>query len=177
MGVVYTLYIFRVYYMYIRIINLFYFMSYSSHKGFTLIELLVVIAVIGILSSIVIASLNSARTKGATAAVKGGFSQIRAQAENYYDTNGTYGAGSGSVTNGGTYTSTATTMWTDAIIASALSTASKQGDTATAVTGQSTASNWAVTTKLKDGTFYCIDNTGNNASKGSAYTITTGVCV
>jgi len=59
-------------------------------KGFTLIELLAFIAIIGILASVVLASLNSARDKGEDAAVKSNLNNIRAQAELYYDAQGDY---------------------------------------------------------------------------------------
>src|SRR3989344_5220697 len=48
----------------------------KANKGFTIIELLVVIAIIGILSSVVLASLNTARTKAKTAAFKAEMSSL-----------------------------------------------------------------------------------------------------
>ena len=66
----------------------------SKHKttGFTLIELLVVIAIIGILSAVVLASLNTARDKGTDAAVKSDIDGIRTQAQIYFhDNNTSYG--------------------------------------------------------------------------------------
>ena len=50
--------------------------NFKYQKGFTLIELLVVIAIIGVLASIVLASLSSARTKANVTKAKMDMNQI-----------------------------------------------------------------------------------------------------
>lgn len=60
-----------------------------KNKGFTLIELLVVIAIIGILSSIAIVNLNSAREKARNAAAIASLNALQAGMALCLDSNGT----------------------------------------------------------------------------------------
>lgn len=115
------------------------------NKGFTLIELLVVVAIIGILASVVLASLNTARAKGADAAVKANLANMRAQAELFYDTGSTY-----------------TSVCADANMAKAQAaavTAGGNGGTCADASGT-----WVAWAGLK-GTAtdaWCVDNTGTS---------------
>ena len=61
-----------------------------NKKGFTLIELLVVVAIIGILSTVVLASLGRARASARDAKRKAEIQQIKTQLELYFNDNGTY---------------------------------------------------------------------------------------
>ena len=59
----------------------------KNQKGFTLIELLVVIAIIGVLSTIVLVSLNTARQKARDVRRVSDMRQVALGLEMYYDSN------------------------------------------------------------------------------------------
>ena len=59
-------------------------------RGFTLIELLVVISIISLLSTVVMANLQTARTKAQEAAIKSDLQSIKTQAELSYSKTGDY---------------------------------------------------------------------------------------
>lgn len=68
-------------------------MSYfhkKHQKGFTLVELLVVIAIIGILSSLLLLQLGTARSKARDAKRIADINQIRSALELFFDDNGNY---------------------------------------------------------------------------------------
>lgn len=74
-------------------------------RGFTLIELLVVISIIGIMASVVLASLETARAKARDATRLAQLKQLQSVLETYYSGPGTYpstgGAWWGASNNGG----------------------------------------------------------------------------
>jgi len=71
--------------------------SLKKKRGFTLIELLVVIAIIGTLSTIVLVSLNTARSKARDTRRAADLRNIALALEMYYDANGSYPAATSSL--------------------------------------------------------------------------------
>jgi len=64
----------------------------KKQKGFTLIELLVVIAILGLLTTIALVSLNSARAKARDSRRLADIKQIQTALEMYYSASSTYPA-------------------------------------------------------------------------------------
>lgn len=133
-------------------------------KGFTLIELLVVIAIIGILSSIVLASLSSARTKGEDAAIQSTLSNMRAQAELFYNDQTPNSYGTTQVGAAASCDGTVSTLFsaTGGLGTLAAGLVSRAGTGATKTVCMSNGSEWVAAAVLKSAatSAYCVDSTG-----------------
>src|SRR3989338_2936374 len=145
----------------------------QSNTGFTLIELLVVIAIIGLLSGVVLASLNTARTKGADASIRSNLKTVQTQAELYYDTSQKYNSDGSTGLASGACTNTASTLLADATVWKAIQAAqTTNGGTLAAVTRcavASTGNSYAVAVQMRAVTgWFCVDSNGPSTNTGSA---------
>jgi len=145
-------------------------------KGFTLIELLVVIAIIGILASVVLVSLNSARQKGSTARIQEETAQVRTQLESDYS-NGVYpdltGAAShiDTITAGQPGTANLTSETADIVAQNAGSLGNTNGmiiySSATTAVAPSDYAIFSRAVGTNTG-YFCIDNTGKTVVNAAA---------
>lgn len=114
-----------------------------------LICVIVGIAIIGILASVVLASLNSARSKGQDASIKANLSSLRAQAELYWDSQSKNG-------KNGNYSGLCNNSEVIKIINSIPKV--KNIDTVCNDSNQE----YVITSLLNSGNYWCVDNLGTS---------------
>lgn len=132
----------------------------KNDQGFTLIELLVVIAIIGLLSAIVVTSVNSARAKANDVAIKSAVDQSRTIAALIYDRDGT-------ATGYSNLCATQTTFTVgDANYGTQLTqiAASITNNGGSLTNCYDSAAAFCVQASLKGGGSFCVDHKGNAGS-------------
>jgi len=149
-------------------------------RGFTLIELLVVIAIIGILSAVVLASLNTARTKGNDAGVKANLNTVGTQAALFLSDNdgyGTFDNGIGAPDTCPVIDASGTSVFHNSTVEKAI--AAALVDSSGGVTAcLSTDTAYAAAVSRPDSTnstYWCIDSSGAHCGVNSL-TLTGAAC-
>lgn len=136
-------------------------------KGFTLIELLVVIAIIGILSGLIIVSMNGAQNSAKDARIKAAMDQFRSTSEilKMNTTGGTYGT---DVTNvPGLTTSPCTTVANTLVTADGRALCDdiqSQGTGPLTIYTNAAFTNYCIQKVLPGGSTWCLDSKGNVGS-------------
>lgn len=164
----------------------------KGFRGFTLIELLVVIAIIGILSAVILASLNTARKKGADARIESDLNSIQTQAAIDYDSNGqsyvsgtamsaishaAYPSGTGTGGNSGVGIYSATAANEDQQVSNLMTQIQADANGAANTTYMVTATQFAYEAQLTaptTATYFCVDSTGK--SEQTTTVISTAAC-
>ncbi len=149
-------------------------------KAFTLIELLVVIAIIGILSSVVLVSLNDARDNARDANIRQYMSQMRTAAELYYSENGTYDGLCDDDAGPGILFREAFVLGPDSNLTphcndsgsghywKVSGSALPLNISNSSAGSDSNGSNWGASVLLNAGAWFCTDNLGNHGEQGGS---------
>ena len=116
-------------------------------RGFTLLELLVVVAVIGLITSLLLVGITQRERTAKAKAIMGELDQVRKQAEEFYVTNGSYQ---------GLCTSDQNLTEKGRLGELRVSIQEKGGE----LKCLSSASEYAVSSSLSDGDYWCVDSQG-----------------
>lgn len=145
--------------------------KHRNLRAFTLIELLVVISIIGMLSSVVLSSLNTARNRARNAAVRSQLSQVRTAAALLFDTTGTFDTLCTAGTNTGEMYRSAHangTQTADQSMCISSAQANCMNNLTTVACAVAPTGRWAMVVQLRGtNTWFCVDSNGTAREQGS----------
>lgn len=144
----------------------------TNKKGFTLIELLVVIAIIGLLSTIIMVSLNQARAKARTAAIISHLVAMRTAAELIYDTTGTYdticdASSDAGIQFRGAFEKSTKVNSSSMCLASNTTGLMASGGVLAVISKDATPNKWAASILLENGKWFCVDYKSSGQEQSS----------